>query len=34
MTALLQIEHLKTQFPTKQGIVRAVDDVSLTVSAG
>ena len=34
MTALLQIEHLMTQFPTKKGLVRAVDDVSLSVGAG
>jgi len=34
MTTLLQIEHLQTQFPTHKGIVRAVDDVSLTVDAG
>jgi oligopeptide transport system ATP-binding protein len=34
MTDLLQIEHLMTQFHTKRGVVRAVDDVSLTVGAG
>ena len=31
---LLDIRHLSTYFKTPQGMVRAVDDVSLTVSAG
>jgi len=31
---LLDIRHLRTQFKTPQGTVRAVDDVSLTVAAG
>ena len=31
---LLDIQGLKTQFPTKQGVVRAVDGVDLTVSRG
>ena len=31
---LLDIRHLSTHFKTPQGMVRAVDDVSLTVSAG
>jgi oligopeptide transport system ATP-binding protein len=34
MSTLLQIEDLKTQFPTNKGIVRAVDGVSLSVEAG
>jgi oligopeptide/dipeptide ABC transporter ATP-binding protein len=31
---LLDIRHLRTHFKTPQGTVRAVDDVSLTVTAG
>ena len=31
---LLDIRHLSTHFKTPQGMVRAVDDVNLTVSAG
>jgi len=34
MSTLLQIEDLKTQFPTNKGIVRAVDGVSFSVEAG
>ena len=34
MTNLLSIENLKVSFPTEDGLVRAVDDVSLTLSAG
>jgi peptide/nickel transport system ATP-binding protein len=30
----LTIENLKKHFPTKRGLVRAVDDISLTVSKG
>ena len=32
--ALLEVQHLSTQFLTDQGVVRAVEDVSLTVAAG
>jgi peptide/nickel transport system ATP-binding protein len=32
--ALLQVEQLKTYFPTRQGELRAVDGVSLTVAEG
>jgi oligopeptide/dipeptide ABC transporter ATP-binding protein len=31
---LLSVEHLKTQFFTSRGVVRAVDDVSFTLRAG
>lgn len=31
---LLVVEGLRTSFPTRQGLVRAVDDVSLTVGEG
>ena len=34
MTATLQVENLETQFPTRDGIVRAVDGVSFSVDAG
>ena len=34
MTATLQVENLETQFPTRDGIVRAVDGVSFAVEAG
>lgn len=34
MTATLQVENLETQFPTRDGIVRAVDGVSFSVEAG
>jgi oligopeptide/dipeptide ABC transporter ATP-binding protein len=34
MTTLLSVEHLTKQFPTRQGIVRAVEDVSFTVDSG
>jgi ABC-type glutathione transport system ATPase component len=34
MTILLSVEHLTKQFPTRQGIVRAVEDVSFTVDSG
>ena len=33
-TPLLSVEHLKTQFFTSRGVVKAVDDVSFTLSAG
>lgn len=31
---LLQVDHLQTVFHTREGLVRAVDDVSFTVDAG
>ena len=31
---LLSVEHLKTQFFTSRGVVKAVDDVSFTLRAG
>jgi oligopeptide/dipeptide ABC transporter ATP-binding protein len=31
---ILQVRHLKTQFPTHQGVVRAVDDVSFDLYPG
>ena len=34
MSHLLSIENLKVTFPTEDGLVKAVDDVSLTLSAG
>ncbi len=34
MNQLLLIENLKVSFPTEDGLVKAVDDVSLTLSAG
>ena len=34
MAALLEIDHLKTQFFTSAGIVKAVDGVSYTVDEG
>jgi peptide/nickel transport system ATP-binding protein/oligopeptide transport system ATP-binding protein len=34
MTTLLSVEHLTKQFPTRHGIVRAVEDVSFTVASG
>ena len=34
MTALLEIEHLATHFHTDDGVVKAVDDVSLRVEEG
>lgn len=33
-TPLLSVEHLKTQFFTSRGVVKAVDDVSFTLRAG
>ena len=32
--ALLEINHLKTFFKTKRGIVKAVNDVSYSVDSG
>ncbi len=34
MTPLLSVEHLTKHFPTRHGVVRAVEDVSFTVAAG
>ena len=36
MTAnhLLEIRHLKTYFDVRGGVLKAVDDVSLTIEAG
>jgi oligopeptide/dipeptide ABC transporter ATP-binding protein len=34
MMPLLSVEHLTKHFPTRQGVVRAVDDVSFTVALG
>ena len=31
---LLRVEHLRTEFPTPRGLVRAVDDVSFTLERG
>src|SRR3546814_4787745 len=33
-TATLQVENLETHFPTRDGIVRAVDGVSFSVGRG
>ena len=34
MSRLLDIQGLKTQFPTKAGLVKAVDDVSFYIDEG
>jgi oligopeptide/dipeptide ABC transporter ATP-binding protein len=34
MNELLRVEHLRTSFATERGVVRAVDDVDLTVDQG
>ena len=34
MTPLLSVEHLTKHFPTRHGVVRAVEDVSFTVAPG
>jgi len=34
MTVLLSVEHLTKHFPTRHGLVRAVEDVSFAVAAG
>jgi peptide/nickel transport system ATP-binding protein len=34
MTAVLQVENLRTHFFTKAGVIKAVDDVSFSVSRG
>ena len=31
---LLEVKDLRTEFPTRQGVVRAVDDVTFSVDAG
>jgi len=32
MKEILSVEHLKVSFPTDDGLVRAVDDVSFTLN--
>ena len=34
MSALLEVERLRTEFATREGVLRAVDDVSFSVAAG
>jgi len=34
MTPLLSVEHLTKHFPTRHGVVRAVEDVSFSVAPG
>lgn len=34
MTELLSVEHLRTYFHTREGVVKAVDDISFDLSAG
>ncbi len=34
MTPLLEVRHLQVEFPTRRGVLRALDDVSLTIHAG
>ena len=34
MTPVLQIDHLRTHFFTQAGVVKAVDDVSLSIERG
>ena len=34
MTAILEIDDLHTHFRTRDGVVRAIEDLSLTVQAG
>jgi peptide/nickel transport system ATP-binding protein len=34
MTPLLQVEHLRVEFPTRRGALVAVDDVSFTIAPG
>ena len=34
MTAVLQVQNLRTHFFTKAGVVKAVDDVSFAVGRG
>ena len=34
MSHLLEVNNLKTHFPTRSGLVKAVDDVSFFVDAG
>ena len=33
-SSLLEVRHLKTQFMTGEGVIKAVDDVSLKVEKG
>src|SRR5690606_41643975 len=32
--ALLEVDHLRVEFPTRRGILVAVDDVSFSIEAG
>ena len=34
MTTLLEVRHLVVEFPTRRGVLRAIDDVSFQVAAG
>lgn len=34
MSALLTVENLRVEFPTRRGVLRAVDDVSFAIAAG
>ena len=34
MGHLLEVEHLKTYFPTRSGLVKSVDDVSFRIGEG
>ena len=31
---ILEVEHLKVQFPTRRGTLTAVDDVSFSIAPG
>ena len=33
-TPLLEVEHLRVEFPTRHGVLTAIDDVSLTIAPG
>ena len=34
MTPLLEVDHLRVEFPTRRGTLTAIDDVSLSIDAG
>ena len=34
MTPLLEVEHLRVEFPTRRGTLTAIDDVSFSIAAG